>query len=960
MNAEQEALVKRLQEAGLDTRRFLKLNKEKRAFEEEWQNRLYTPEELERQGCVLWGINGKDSLVLVDADRVEMADVLRQILPATFEVLSPRRGLPHFYYVVKGEPIPNKTLHLHGEEEGAGEVRAQNYYLVAPGTEIRYKDLRTSEEKTGQYRIIQDRPFAVLSSADFMKTIKPYLGKDKTQKITLEHMRKGVPQGTRHAMGIRYADYLIGVQQLDYATALFEMKKWNQLCQPPMDEKDLERMVKNAIGYVATNSPQKKGEVWFDREDLTVKPYEGDHPLCIRELLKGVDQELRNEGAIRYSSYLVNFCGMESQKALWHVKQWNKLNSPSFSNEELLEVFKSSLKGYIFGCDDPFLRNYCVEGVYCPLRKKEDKQPAKEEFFDEATLSKARALLEDPGFFYLLGKVFEKGFIVPKINKPRFIIDEDRNKRILGPLLIGASKLGMTSIIKVLGEPGTAKDTMLRMWLVLLPIKSVERSYMTAASLRYSPDMQNSDLLYIPDTPELQGEVGRQLRFMRSDDGGLVSEYAIRDAETGEMTTKVVTLPIKGLATTSNAITGDAALESGMWTLTTDPRPELTAKVKKAKLKLRAGERPLTADIDLHLWKGVFKVLIEEEQQEIPIVPYANQLFDLLESERSESRRDPDKLCDLIGLVAWMRRFQKPSEKRMEADLIDLYFALQLGLDAITQTISELSPREQQIFDAVKGTVAVSCRDVASDTKIPYKTCYNYLEKLVDKGYLNQDKDKNRNIYSVLATAKTPKTSLFAIGRSEESPEQLLKVVLDTVRNSSTEQPQTEDTHTFIDPLKGYLITIRTEANQDEITIDKTEYKGYVYPSDLAAQRRSSEPSKERGLDSENKPSLLLLNKNRNENSLKKQVEREPSKEPSTSENSVTSEGSLEGGPSLTIQELLEKVALQLTEVFPEEKLLKQIIGLGFSQEEAQKRIDHFKQKEIISKDDVGNWYFVR
>jgi hypothetical protein len=61
-----------------------------------------------------------------------------------------------------------------------------------------------------------------------------------------------------------------------------------------------------------------------------------------------------------------------------------------------------------------------------------------------------------------------------------------------------------------------------------------------------------------------------------------------------------------------------------------------------------------------------------------------------------------------------------------------------------------------------------------------------------------------------------------------------------------------------------------------------------------------------------------------------------------------------------TIQEVLEKVAPQLTTVFPEEKLLKQIIDLGFSKEEAQKRVDHFKQKEIISKDDVGNWYFVR
>ena len=654
-----------------------------------------------------------------------------------------------------------------------------------------------------------------------------------------------------------YALELIGDGKLCVVAPSLGYKRLND--NPPSEVQDLTQIFYDALGV----KTEAKTEAWFDREDLTVKTYEGDHPLCIRELLKGVNEGLRNEAAIRLSSYLVNFRGMGTEKALWHLKRWNKLNNPSLADEELLEVFKSSLKGYVFGCNDSLLKNYCVEGIYCPLRKKEQKQPEKEKVFDEATLSKARTILADPEFFYKLGKVFEKGFVVPKINKPRFVTGEERNKRLLGPLLIGASKLAMTSIIKVLGEPGTAKDTMLRMWLELLSIKSVERSYMTAASLRYSPDMQNADLLYIPDTPELQGEMGRQLRFMRSDDGGLISEYAVRDSETGEMTTKVVTLPIKGLATTSNAVTGDAALESGMWTLTTNPSPELTKEVKKEKLKLRAGERPLISDVDLNLWQAVFKVLVEEEPQEIPLVPYAKQLFDLLESERSESRRDPDKLCDLISLVAWVRRFQKPSEKRMEADLIDLYVALQLGLDAITQTISELSPKEQQIFEVVKEVV--TCRDVADATKIPYKTCYNYLEKLVDKGYLNQDKEKNRNIYSVLCKEMKPKTFLFSVRRNEESPEQLVKVVLDTIRNSSTDKPLGEDIYTFVDPLKGYQIIIKRSGEQDEVTIDTQRY---VYPSLPPYQRGSSEPSKEPVSEPEKNLNSLLPSENRTENSL--------------------------------------------------------------------------------------------
>jgi len=79
LNAEQQTLIQRLQEAGFDTRRFLKLNDEKAAFESEWQNRLYTPQEMKGWPC--WGICGRDGLVLVDADKVSMDTILRQILP---------------------------------------------------------------------------------------------------------------------------------------------------------------------------------------------------------------------------------------------------------------------------------------------------------------------------------------------------------------------------------------------------------------------------------------------------------------------------------------------------------------------------------------------------------------------------------------------------------------------------------------------------------------------------------------------------------------------------------------------------------------------------------------------------------------------------------------------------------------------------------------------------------------
>jgi len=485
-----------------------------------------------------------------------------------------------------------------------------------------------------------------------------------------------------------------------------------------------------------------------------------------------------------------------------------------------------------------------------------EPEKPKQEDFDEETKSKAKALLCDPAFFYKLGKVFERGFVVSKLRKPRFIIGEERNKRLLGPLLIGASKLGMTSITKLLGDPATAKDTMLRMWLDLLPIKSVERSYFTAAGLRYSQQMKDADLLYIPDTPELRGEMGRQMRFMRADDGGLISEYATRDAETGEMVTKISRLSVKAVATTSNAITGDTALESGMWTLRTNGTEDLTKEVKKEKLTLRAGKRWLFSEDELKVWRCAFKILVSEELPDaLPDVPFAEQLIALLESGRSESRRDPDKLCDLISLIAWVRRFGKSKDERDKADLTDLYFALQIGFDAITQTISELDEKEQRIFQAVENGEYASCRQVADETKIPYKTCYRYLDKLIEKGFVNKDKERGKNFYSILSE-KTPKMFLISEGRNVEKPKELMEYVLNSVEGFSLSHEGTRIV--LIDPITGDEVTVNTkEGEEPSITIENKEYS---YPYEKV---RSPKRSENHLSETEKKPKTLLPSKKR-------------------------------------------------------------------------------------------------
>ena len=133
---------------------------------------------------------------------------------------------------------------------------------------------------------------------------------------------------------------------------------------------------------------------------------------------------------------------------------------------------------------------------------------------------RALELLEDPALFYKLGKVFEHGIIVPKLNRPRFVIGEEENKR-LAPILIFGGKHGYTNIVWVSGDIGTAKDSIARISLELLryAVRAEERGYFTPGAMRYSERLKNLDAIYFPEMSVPKGENVRQFRLQRADDG---------------------------------------------------------------------------------------------------------------------------------------------------------------------------------------------------------------------------------------------------------------------------------------------------------------------------------------------------------------------------------------------------------------------------------------------------------
>lgn len=478
---------------------------------------------------------------------------------------------------------------------------------------------------------------------------------------------------------------------------------------------------------------------------------------------------------------------------------------------------------------------------FSPDKKKEDKTEKPPEFSEKVKV-RAEEILRDPAFFYKLGRVFEKGFLIPKLDQVRFIIGEHRTKRLLGPLLIGAARLNTTTILKLYGSGATAKDTLVRMWLTLLDpaLKHIERSHITPGAFRYSDNLKLTDILYIPDSPELQGELGRSVRFMRADDGGFETEYTIKDPDTGEFTTKIVKMPIKGIITTSNELTTDLPLKSGMLEIKTDDSKWLSCKVIEHQCLQIAGTRPTFPPEELEAWRCAFYILSSEKTEKTlsrMIIPYAVTWPKFLDGKRSTDRRSAQKLRDVVEVVAWTRRFQKPEDQRNIADFVDYYTAFQLGFEILVENLGNMSDKEFAILKIVGAGIEanepVTVKYVSEQTNIPQKTCYKYLELLLEKGLLSKDKEGYKNVYRFMGEAaeiaSSSEKELAGILRTKNikgpTPKELAGKILASLREKNLLPELPEGKMEFVDPITGKVLILNNHEVKEEIVAYEHPYE---------------------------------------------------------------------------------------------------------------------------------------
>ncbi len=152
---------------------FVKLRKKSKIpLEKDWQNKPYTHKEIQswiEQGDNYGVIGGYGYLIMIDADTEEINKIVRDRLPVTFTVKTPRCGY-HFYYICKS--IDNKIV-LQKDEEHFGEIISKGSQVVGPGSI--HPDTGT------EYEVVNDIEIAEISREDIFTNLAEYIPSECTK-----------------------------------------------------------------------------------------------------------------------------------------------------------------------------------------------------------------------------------------------------------------------------------------------------------------------------------------------------------------------------------------------------------------------------------------------------------------------------------------------------------------------------------------------------------------------------------------------------------------------------------------------------------------------------------------------------------------------------------------------------------------------------------------------------------
>ncbi len=563
----------------------------------------------------------------------------------------------------------------------------------------------------------------------------------------------------------------------------------------PTEVEDLEDLLLKALYNAGIKIEEQKAEAWFNRDDLTAKPYKKEAPLCIREMLKGVSEGLRNEVTIRLSSYMVNFRQLEPKKAFRELQDWNRLNDPPITESELRSVFESAVKGrYVFGCEDNILKGFCKKGIECSLKKRKEK-PIEKTIYDPETEAQIQQKLR---------RIFDAenqlDALTPHLDN--MIVGEDKTKKAITVLLLSArvSNPEMKQIILLKATEGAGKSRLMKVLTEGYKVKDVGR--FSAHALDYT-NLEGFEILRLKELGSMDEEKQgiSTIKFLSSDDQGYTVEITAKDETSGKFTTEQYKIPPITVLSGTTRLILDAQFERRAWPLGLDETVEQTARISewKASLELQSNEKllDLRKVTDYEFSTEVYKRFIEKFEPQNIIIPFPSSLLEILGTKALRVRGDMDKLLNFVKFYAQLnlKRLEKAKEGLYVCSPEVCMEAIDIIIEPLTSMLSKIDKRSREVFEALKEVKdiddsegkekvvrydlkgAVIDKDVREKIAVKLgkseKTIRAFFSQLATSEYVSSD-DKKPKSFTLLYNVEDIKTKLSGILAKTKSANSLM------------------------------------------------------------------------------------------------------------------------------------------------------------------------------------------
>jgi hypothetical protein len=663
------------------------------------------------------------------------------------------------------------------EEFNALSWEKANSFAVVCGTQLR----------NGLFFCVIDQDIKGLSSEVIAK------GNELIKRFPVTEMERTPSKGLHLVYYSREKPKTVSVFHNDYGLELLGEKK---LClmypsegyqrindNTPTTVQDLTQIFYDALGVKA----KAKKEAWFDRENLTEKPYRGETPFCIRQLEKGTKEGLRNEYSIRLAGYYANVKQFKPETCLKSLKAWNRLNEPGMEEREIEASLRSALQnGYKYGCNDPILKSLCNRES-CILASKEEK------VLTEIEKAKAEQLLTGSK---LLDHVLAYG-------KKRLLGEDELLIQNFVSAVSGQTRFAISLVIT--GHSGSGKNESIRAVKPLIPEEwYFEFTVSTPEAIKYLPEDFDGTLL-IYELEGIRSETGTLGLRSIGEAEGIKTIYPIRDEATGEMKLAEKQTKAKNFISTESGLDIAPDLYRRVFKNSMNDSTQLTKRVMGKKLRdsslPESLRKKLFPEEDKEAYsesdfKNALRML--DLKAEVIIFPpyFLMDLINLATKKEQEValRSQMERILNFIKILALIHqkqriRFKDGENSYVIANPYDVETALRTLESSITETVSRIEKRQRQALDIItKSSETWNKNSLAEELHISSRTSASILKSLQLNGYLKVNEATRPFSYEKESEEKLPSTLAFSENASEYETfyEKELKSFLDKVLHTYT------------------------------------------------------------------------------------------------------------------------------------------------------------------------------